>query len=456
MIKTLYVRVVATFLAAVLFGLIAAFFITTTLFRGELTGQAEEEMMANSRVIAGIYSRLNAQVADDYMQSTCALISYRISLFDAGGLYKRYGAAKQAGADADADAVPDEIVRLVRSGVPHHFAPRAPERPVVGIPVQIGSETYAMFSELAGNKWGGIIRKVLLSALAFVLLAGSLFIFVAARYLVKPLQAMTAATRRMSKGDFNIDWKRDNRKDELGELARSFGEMARELKQMERMRQDFVSNVSHEIQSPLTSISGFSQILKRQGMSEEQRAHYLDIIQKESERMSRLSENLLELASLESEHHPFHPKTYALDEQLRQVIVACEPQWSAKAIQFELAMPCVKISADPDQLYQVWMNLIGNAIKFSPPNGTIAVTVKLTTDEIAVMIADEGIGISKADQAHIFERFFKADRSRNRTEGGSGLGLAIASKIVKLHGGTIGVRSEQGEGAEFKVTLPAI
>ncbi|MDF2959556.1 MAG: histidine kinase [Paenibacillus sp.] len=452
MIKTLYVRVIATFLAAVIFGLISAFFLTTNVFRDQLTGEAEEEMIANSKEIGRIYSKLKNQEADEYLRSTSTLISYSISLYNGKGQLKRYGNSR----NTDMIAIPEEKVRSVLGGEVYRMAGKSPEKLVVGVPFEAGNEQYAMFVHSSGTKWEGIFKRLLLFSLGFVLLTGSVFILVAARYLVMPLRAMTVATRRMSKGDFNFNWSWPRRKDELGELAQSFGEMASELKQMEQMRQDFVSNVSHEIQSPLTSISGFSKVLKTDKIAEEQRARYLDIILTESERLSRLSENLLKLASLESEHHPFHPKTYALDEQIRHVIVACEPQWSAKQIHFELNMPNIKINADQDQLYQVWMNLLSNSIKFSPTEGLIRVTMRLSIQEIVVSISDEGIGISEEDQVRIFERFFKADRSRNRQEGGSGLGLAIVNKIVRLHGGTVEVKSKPGEGAEFIVTLPGI
>lgn len=296
----------------------------------------------------------------------------------------------------------------------------------------------------------------MITALAIELAAGSVFILIGARYLVNPLKLMTRASRRIAKGDFNIslDWRR--RRDELGELAASFTEMARELKQLERMRQDFVSNVSHEIQSPLTSIAGFSKVLQQRQMAEEERGEYLRIIETEAQRLSRLSENLLKLASLESEHHPFHPQTYDLDEQLRSVILTMEPIWSAKDLELDLELPPVKAHGDADQLSQVWMNLIGNALKFTPEGGTVRVGLKSGVDKVQVKVRDTGIGISEEDQAHIFERFYKADRSRTSTNGGSGLGLSIVKKIIELHGGTIEVASQPGEGTEFTVTLPHV
>ncbi|WP_430106742.1 sensor histidine kinase [Paenibacillus validus] len=204
--------------------------------------------------------------------------------------------------------------------------------------------------------------------------------------------------------------------------------MAEELKQLEQMRRDFVSNVSHEIQSPLTSISGFSKLIRDPGMPANERNQYLDIIETESLRLSRLSENLLKLASLESEHHPFHPVTFDLDEQLRRVVVALEPQWSAKELELELELPRVKITGDPDQLNQVWINLFGNAVKFTPREGRVSIRLEALTDRVKVVIADTGIGIKEEDLEPIFTRFYKADRARQRELGGSGLGCRSCVK----------------------------
>lgn len=171
--------------------------------------------------------------------------------------------------------------------------------------------------------------------------------------------------------------------------------------------------------------------------------------------MSRMSDNLLHLASLESKHHPFHPVTFRLDEQIRQTAVALEPQWAAKSIAIDLELPVVKICGDRDQLDQVWINLLGNSIRFTPEGGKIAIDVRRGIHQVSVTIKDTGIGIAPEDQAQIFERFYKADRSRNRAYNGSGLGLAIVKRIVDLHHGHIEVRSEPGTGTEITVTLPS-
>jgi two-component system, OmpR family, phosphate regulon sensor histidine kinase PhoR len=241
----------------------------------------------------------------------------------------------------------------------------------------------------------------------------------------------------------------------VNELVRSVNNMAVELSQMEAMRQEFISNVSHEIQSPLTSIRGFALALQDEQLSPEERRHYLNIIATESTRLSRITDNLLRLASLESEQVKFEPKPYRLDKQIRTLILACEPQWTGKDLDLDVSLDEVTITADEDLLSQVWINLIHNSIKFTPPGGRLSVDLHCPDGKIEFRICDSGIGIAGEDQAHIFERFFKADMARERSKEGSGLGLSIAQKIVDLHHGSIAVESKLAEGTTFTVSLPA-
>jgi two-component system, OmpR family, phosphate regulon sensor histidine kinase PhoR len=269
------------------------------------------------------------------------------------------------------------------------------------------------------------------------------------------------ALRRIAKGDFSVrvdnvfDDHDQGRSGILGELVNSVNQMAVELDQMETMRQEFISNVSHEIQSPLTSIRGFARALHSEHLSADERNHYLTIIETESARLSKITENLLKLASLEAEHPRFEPKPYRLDKQIRSLILTCEPQWTAKALGMDVCLEEVEAAADEDLMSQVWTNLLANSIKFTPQGGKIRVDLRRQDGQIVFKICDTGIGISEADQAHVFERFYKADRSRTHSNnGGSGLGLSIVQKIVQMHNGTIALESQVGAGTTFTVTLP--
>ncbi|MGF6952658.1 two-component system phosphate regulon sensor histidine kinase PhoR [Neobacillus sp. B4I6] len=262
------------------------------------------------------------------------------------------------------------------------------------------------------------------------------------------------ALSRISKGDFNVylDLKAGKR-NQFTSLIDHINHMAKQLKQLEEMRQEFISNVSHEIQSPLTSIMGFARALQYGQLSIDERSHYLSIIETESKRLSKLSDNLLKLTSLESKHHPFERHSYRLDQQLRTIILACEPHWIEKELELDVSLEKVIIIADEDLMSQVWTNLIHNSIKFTEKRGSIRVHLQQVDDKTIVKISDTGIGITKKDQIHIFERFYKADKARDRSKGGSGLGLSIVKKIIEMHEGTICVDSEEGKGTTFTITL---
>lgn len=286
----------------------------------------------------------------------------------------------------------------------------------------------------------------------FMMLVGMLFF---RNKQLAMIRTITDAMRRISKGDFSVKmedhkWHRG----EFKEIVHSINDMAGELGRMETMRQDFISNVSHEIQSPLTSIRGFARALRNPVLTEERRNHYLKIIEGESRRLSQLSDNLLKLSALEGDQQVFEMTRYRLDEQIRGIVLAIEPQWLAKQIQIDLDLVGVEIEASQDLMNQVWTNLLHNSIKFTPENGMIMVNLKSDGQNVEVSITDNGVGMSNSDQLRIFERFYKADKSRNRAAGGSGLGLSIVKRIIDIHQGEITVQSELGKGSTFTVKMP--
>jgi len=263
------------------------------------------------------------------------------------------------------------------------------------------------------------------------------------------------AMKQLARGDFNVNLEMNPRfMGQYGPLVTEFNEMASKLSHMEQMRQEFISNVSHEMQSPLTSIAGFARALQSEELETDTRKHYLEIIETESKRLSRMSDNLLKLTSLESRHHPFDVKTYRLDRQLRHIILSCEPLWQEKSIEMDVELPELKISADEDLMRQVWVNLLHNSIKFTPEGGTISIRLARVENRLRVDIHDSGDGISKEALPHLFERFFKEDKARDRSGGGSGLGLSIVKKIVEMHNGEVYACNHPYEGAIFTVVVP--
>ncbi|MFE5322467.1 ATP-binding protein [Paenibacillus sp. NPDC056579] len=329
---------------------------------------------------------------------------------------------------------------------------------VTGQTLMLGGRPYALFIQAEAlslfHDYGKQLLTVVVDLLLFYIVI--LCATPARKKQMQALKNMVAAIRKIARGDFNVTFTALHNRGPWGELSQSLNHMAVELNQMEQMRQEFISNVSHEIQSPLTSISGFARALRNEQLNPEERLHYLDIIETESKRLSKLSDNLLKLTSLESNHHPYEPKPYRLDKQLRRIVLACEPQWLDKAIDMDVDLEEVTVHADEDMLSQVWVNLINNCIKFTPDKGTIGIHLQRLADSAVIRITDTGIGIAQEDLEHIFERFYKADKSRNRSgkSNGSGLGLSIVKKIVEMHHGSIQVQSRLGEGTTFTVTLP--
>jgi signal transduction histidine kinase len=261
------------------------------------------------------------------------------------------------------------------------------------------------------------------------------------------------AIAEVSRGNFNV-FVNPGEHDPHSDMAEAFNKMARDLGDLETMRQDFISNVSHEIQSPLTSIKGFAALLKAGGLSDSERHHYAEIIERESGRLSVLSDNLLKLSALDGEKKPLNIQLFRLDKQLQQVALTFEPQWAAKNINLEADLQKCNYNGDADLLNQVWVNLIHNAVKFAPIDGEIRVGLEVSGENVTVAISDNGEGITEKDRVHIFERFYKADKSRDHALGGNGLGLSIVKKIVDMHGGSVTVESELGKGTRFTVALP--
>ncbi|WP_313637857.1 HAMP domain-containing sensor histidine kinase [Paenibacillus sp.] len=323
---------------------------------------------------------------------------------------------------------------------------------IVGIP-KIDDEKGAFIIKIDFSSIVRGVRITLLFTLLAVLVIGSLLILFMSGYIVKPIKKLTVAAKEMASGDLSVRLTYHN-KDEFGELMESFNRMASELQKMDSVRDDFVSNVSHEMQSPLTSIRGFTRALQDGVIPLEEQKEHLDIIYEETLRLSRLSDNLLRLASLDSEHHPVNLTTFQLDEQLRRTIVLAEPQWARKDIMIELdLLPC-EITVDKDLFDQVWQNLINNAIKYTGQEGTIHVEIEMSAQFVKVYIKDSGKGIPEEALPLIFDRFYMVEKARSSALKGNGLGLSIVMKILKIHDCKIEVESKVGEGTQFIVTIP--
>ncbi|WP_237981391.1 sensor histidine kinase [Bacillus thuringiensis] len=449
MIRSLYIRVVLTFLVSIIGGTIISFFVSTWIFEDKLNENAQINLRNFGQDIVRIYKTLPLHEADLFVSEMKQLDSYYIRIYEATGQFKSYG---KLHGHKPASVTMEQLKKVLDGGVVQD-TPNGIATVLLGLPLKTEMGTKAIFLESLAPPSASFVIKWALVFATCSLIAGSLLILVASVFLVRPIKKLTKATKRIASGDFNVKLN-IKQTSELGTLARSFEEMMHDLQQLEQMRREFVTNVSHEVQSPLTSISGYALVLKESELSEYERSRYLDIIIAEAKRMSKMSDSLLKLSLLESQSKQLRLVTLSLDEQIRRIIVAIQPQWSARDIHFELDLQTVKVTADHDLLNQVWTNILRNSIKFSEDAGVINVSIKQDIKNVKILISDTGIGIHLDDQKRIFERFFKADRSHSRKYDGSGMGLAIVKQIVSLHQGDIRVKSEPGQGTTFIVTLP--
>ncbi len=299
------------------------------------------------------------------------------------------------------------------------------------------------------------IRKIRRSTeLTFLISAvvGTIIILIAVRSIVKPIKKISKASKEVAKGNFDIEIKADSA-DEIGQLVDDFNVMTKELRTIDFLRKEFVSNVSHEFKTPITSIKGYANLISEGTLSKDQMKEYSSIIVSESERLSLLSSNLLKLSELDNKVIREQATAFSLDEQIRKTILLLEMQWGKKEIEFEIELEEIKIKGNEHLLQEVWLNLIQNAIKFSSQKGRIQINLSKDNNKAKVMIRDEGTGIPEEEKSRVFERFYKGDKSR--AADGNGLGLVIVKKIVELSNGAIRFESESGKGTTFFVELPA-
>ncbi|TCT14314.1 signal transduction histidine kinase [Natranaerovirga pectinivora] len=323
-----------------------------------------------------------------------------------------------------------------------------------GIVIRVLSKSTAFdLSDVHSELFQEFYRMRNVTSMSFLLSAcvGTICILFAVNNIVTPIRRLSNASKEVAKGNFDIQVKAESI-DEIGQLTSDFNLMTNELKNIDVLRKDFVTNVSHEFKTPITSIKGFAKLIKDGQLTKEQLMEYSDIIINESERLSLLSSNLLKLSQLDTKLIREEATIFSLDEQIRKTILMLEVHWAKKNIDFDIQLEQVEYKGDEYLLQQVWINLIHNAIKFSEPFGKIKIKMYKQVSTVKIEVIDKGIGIAEEDQGRIFERFFKGDKSR--TKEGNGLGLVIVKKIIGLSNGKIYFKSKLGEGSTFTVELP--
>ena len=273
------------------------------------------------------------------------------------------------------------------------------------------------------------------------------------RVITIPLIRMKQATEKLSKGDFSVRLQVKG-EDELAELGKAIQTLARDLEYLKKERNEFLASISHELRTPLTYVKGYADIARRPNMAEEERNRYLAIIYEEAEHMQKLVKDLFELAKMDQHSFQIHKERTNLCSFLKKLHDKMHPAFQAKKI--SLVYQCEKnifVYIDQKRFEQVMMNLLDNALKYSDPSSTVSIDVRKEKHHIVIIVSDEGTGIPEEDLPHIFERLYRVEKSRSRTNGGTGLGLAIVKEIIEAHGGSIYADSIPGKGTKIIITL---
>lgn len=256
----------------------------------------------------------------------------------------------------------------------------------------------------------------------------------------------------VAEGDFTVRLEPTSKIRALRELNENFNLMVTELAATEMLQSDFVSNVSHEFKTPINAIEGYAMLLQEDCALAGEQAEYAEKILFNTRRLSGLVSNILLLSKIDNQNLPVKQERFRLDEQIRQAVVYLEPKWAQKELEFDVELEAADFAGSESLLLHIWLNLIDNAIKFSPAGGEISIRLKTSEQNILVSVQDQGPGIPPEERKRIFERFYQADSSHK--DEGNGLGLALVKQVTALHHGTIEVEDAPEGGCKFTVVLP--
>ena len=292
---------------------------------------------------------------------------------------------------------------------------------------------------------------ILIELIVPSLIIGSLVTAFMSKWFFDPIKELSHAMEKVADGDFTVRLETRSSSKEVREIYSGFNLMTSELNAIEILQTDFVSNVSHEFKTPINAIEGYSMLLQdNENLSEEQK-QYVDKIIFNTKRLSTLVGSILLLSKIENQSIPINRTSYRLDEQIRQSIVALEPAWSQKDIEFDVEMDSIEYTGNENMMRHVWDNLIGNAVKFNPECGIVRIRLSKRSEGVVFTVEDSGPGISDEAKKHIFDKFYQGDSSHK--DEGNGLGLALVKKILAASDGEISAENLDGGGCRFTVIL---
>ncbi|MBP3667892.1 MAG: HAMP domain-containing histidine kinase [Clostridia bacterium] len=312
-------------------------------------------------------------------------------------------------------------------------------------------------------QWAGVIASLdeevdlsivvaFMSAISLIL--AWVLVFFSIRIPLRPIHSLISSMNRLAMGDFSVRMEGKGmlaNHPAIRDLCDGFNKLAEELENTEMLRGDFINNFSHEFKTPIVSIAGFAKLLKRNGLSDGQRMSYLNSIEEESLRLSYMATNVLNLTKVENQTILTDVTSFNVSEQVRSAVLLLEAKWSEKDIDLRLDFDEHMLEGNEELLKQVWINLVDNAIKFSPPCGAVLLDVQDGGETVTVTVSNTGPEIPEEKRERIFSKFYQTDES-HATEG-NGIGLAVVKRVVDLHGGRVTVKSENGM-TTFTVELP--
>lgn len=302
-----------------------------------------------------------------------------------------------------------------------------------------------------------VINSAIMDIPLFISLGGGILvisIFVTqfiSKGIFEPIYQLREGMQKVADGDFNTRIQSNSSSVEVQEILAGFNMMAQELSSIEILKTDFVSNVSHEIKTPINAIEGYTTLLQDCENIDPNQQEYIEKILFNTKRLSILVSNMLLLTKIENQSIQTHQEWYRLDEQVRESIVALESTWEAKNIKLDIDLDDIKYYGNGNMMYHVWANLFDNAVKFSPVGGMVKIRLHKKNKKIIFMIEDNGPGLSEEAQKHLFDKFYQADSSHKQE--GNGLGLALVKRILTISGGNIYVENIATGGCRFTVTL---
>lgn len=460
--KVFTTYLILIFLTLFLGGLFAGQVIENNLFADKRDMLLAEGKNLEHQVERYIRGELNPILFSQELMVVDRVLNARIWIVDKNGLI--FEASSIGGEDwTGARLRQEEMARILRGETVFQIG-RFGERfdaamLSVGLPLTVGNRIEGavfLHSPVYGLRatFSRLLRYIWLVAGLAALLALVLS-YALSSAIAKPIQQMGQLAKEVAHGEFSGRLPVHGR-DEVADLARDFNSMVEKLSELEEMRREFVANVSHELRSPLTSLQGFLQAILDGAVPAGEEEKYLQIAFHETQRLSRLVEDLLDLARLEGGVVRFAKEPFDVAEEGRQAALRLLPQFEAKQVEvdFDFAPEPLLALGDAARTAQVLTNLLDNALRFSPAGSRVKVSGKLTDQEVMVTVADQGEGIPEEELPRIWQRFYKRDKARTVGRGGTGLGLSIVKLLVEAQGGRVWVTSRPGHGAAFSFSLP--